>query len=82
MLQRPVIKPAKEHALLRCGELVSVIRIARMAGWRIERTRKNHIKFVPPWGKGVVFFSGTTSDWRAVRNLRSKLRHHGLDTRV
>lgn len=65
-------------------EVASVVRKAQRAGWRVGLTRKNHLKFVPPKGTGrvgTVYFSGTTSDRMAVKELITKLRHRGLNLR-
>ena len=55
-------------------------RAARTHGWSVTRTRRNHHwKFVSP-DRSVppIFTSGTPSDWRSIRNLRSNLRRSGL----
>jgi len=48
-------------------------------GWRITRTRSGHWCWLAPRGKSVIFSAGTPSDWRAVANLRARLRRAGLD---
>lgn len=45
-------------------------------GWRVERSKNNHYKFISPEGK-VVFSSGSPSDWRTYYNLRGQLRRNG-----
>lgn len=61
-------------------ELAKLAAEAIKQGFTVERTRKNHIKFVAPKG-GVCFASGTPSDYRSVRHARAKLRRLGLDDR-
>lgn len=63
--------------------LRDIVKEAFKQGWTIDRTSKNHLKFVPPPDAkgpltGCVFFSGTSSDWRAPRTLKSDLRKRGL----
>lgn len=52
----------------------------RAQGFKVERTAKNHIKFLSPNG-GMCFTSGTPSDYRSVRDARSKLRRLGFNDR-
>lgn len=60
-------------------EVEALAEIARAQGWRIERTRGGHWRFVPPDPtRDIVVMSGTASDWRAVRNFRAALRRSGL----
>ena len=48
-------------------------------GWRIEKTGKNHWRFIPPdKASPMVIASGTPSDARARNNLTSQLRRSGL----
>lgn len=42
-------------------------------GWVATLTGGNHVKLTHPQ-HGVVFTSCTTSDWRAVHNLRHQIR--------
>lgn len=52
---------------------------ARKQGFRVERTSKGHIRFVPPDPtKAIVIASGTPSDTRAIHNLVARLRRSGL----
>jgi hypothetical protein len=59
-------------------QLRSLIREAVEAGFTVSRTSRGHPKFVAPNGS-VVFGSGTPGDWRAIHNMRAKLRRVGLD---
>jgi hypothetical protein len=43
----------------------------------IRATNGNHYKIVVP-GRGVVIVPQTPSDWRSVKNCRSRLRHLGV----
>lgn len=52
---------------------------ARAQGFRIERTKKGHRRYIPPDpSKPIVIGSGTASDYRAEKNLLSQLRRSGL----
>jgi hypothetical protein len=58
-------------------EIIKLMRKARKQGWRVEVTRKNHIKFLSPFG-GIVVASGTPSENRGILNLKSRLKSKGL----
>lgn len=58
-------------------DLRKIVTRAREQGWRVELTRRSHVKFVPPEGP-IVFTSGTPSDARGRLNLVSELRRSGL----
>lgn len=50
------------------------------AKWVVEHTDNQHLRFKPPQrDKPIVIYSMTSSDWRAIRNLRSQLRKSGLN---
>jgi len=53
--------------------------LSRLAsqGWSVERASK-HWKLRSPAGR-VVFCPLTPSDWRAIRNVRAKVRREGAD---
>jgi len=52
---------------------------ARGQGWRVERTKKMHWRFIPKDpGKPICIFSGTPSDYRAIRNFLADLRRSGF----
>lgn len=55
-----------------------LVKKARKAGWVVELSGKNHLKFCPPKGS-PVFTSNTPSDGRAIKNLVSLLRKRGLN---
>lgn len=54
-------------------------RAALDQGWRVERTKRGHRRFVPPdSSRRIVIGSGTPGDRRAVRNLLAQLKREGL----
>lgn len=61
---------------LRVGPMREIFLSLERQGWRIEITKKNHLKLFSPEG-GIVVASGTPSDWRAMMQLRADLRRHG-----
>jgi hypothetical protein len=58
-------------------ELRPVIKRAKALGCLVEMTRKNHVLITTPTG-GRVLAAGTTANHRAVKNLTSQLRRHGV----
>lgn len=56
----------------------AVVKAAEHQGWRVEQTKKKHWKFLPPSGEGLVIYSGSSSDWRALRNFIAAMRRHGF----
>lgn len=58
----------------RMGELLAD---AEAQGCTVDVRRNGHLVIVTPQGK-KVFTSATTSDWRAWKNLRAKLRRIGV----
>lgn len=52
-------------------------RLALDQGWRVTKTKGNHVKWQGPAG-GTVFSASTPGDFRAIRNTRSRLRRLGL----
>lgn len=59
-------------------DVEKVIRKARKAGWEIELTGGNHIKFTSPRGGKPVIGSLSPGSSRAVRTLRHNLEKAGL----
>lgn len=52
---------------------------AKRQGWRVEPTKKGHVRFVPPDPtKSIVIFSGTPSDRRAINNFVGEMRRQGF----
>jgi len=50
---------------------------AEKQGWRVSKTRGNHLKFQAPDG-AVMFFSSSPSDVRAMKNFISAMCKHGF----
>ncbi len=60
-------------------DVKKILRAAKAQGWRIERTRKGHLRLVPPDPKApMVIGSGNPSDHRAIRNLLAQMKRSGL----
>lgn len=59
------------------AELRDIVDLAEQAGWEVTGTGGGHLRFSGPDGQ-VVHHGSTSSDHRAVRNLRSQLRGAGL----
>lgn len=60
-------------------KLQEMIAVARHQGWAVSRTKKSHLKFMPPDPtKGMVIASTTPGDWRDLRNTLAQLRRRGL----
>lgn len=61
-------------------DLNKVIEAAKRQGWRVDRTKKQHWRFLSPdRNQPPIIFSGTPSDHRAIKNLVARLRRAGLD---
>lgn len=62
-----------------CKELHPLIDAARDQGWRVQVTSNGHLKFLPKdRSVSPVFGPSTPSDYRSVKNVRTKLRKAGL----
>lgn len=59
-------------------DLKPLMKRAKAAGWSIERTRADHLKWIPPQGGMPYFSCSTPSDKRAIRNIESGLAKMGL----
>jgi len=55
-----------------------LVEIAEAAGWRVEATGGNHLRWYGPEGH-LIHSATTPSDWRAERNIASRLRRCGLE---
>lgn len=67
-------------AAQRDGYFRRLVASCRQQGWRVERTRRLHWRFVPPRPDAqIVITAGTPSDRRALLNLRADLRRAGLN---
>ncbi len=54
-------------------DLDALVKAKQAEGWSIEPTENNHLSWKAPNGNTVI--SGSTpSDWRAIENLKSRLR--------
>lgn len=60
-------------------QLADTIKLATNQNWKVEATRKGHLRFTPPDpDKEQVICSGTPSDTRAHNNALAQLRRNGL----
>ncbi len=60
-------------------DIRKIEKAAREQGWRVERTKKGHWRFIPPDpNKKIVLGSGTPGDQRAIRNLLANLKREGF----
>lgn len=59
-------------------ETNQLIAAAMSQGWRYEESRRGHVRLYSPDGKTIVGHSGTPSDFRAMRNFRSRLKRAGV----
>ncbi len=67
------------ESLVEQHKLKDLIKKAKKQGFRIERTKKNQTKFIPPdKAKQIVVAAGTPSDKRAFKNLLALLRNSGF----
>jgi hypothetical protein len=58
--------------------LQDLYREARKAGWTVEVSGSNHLRWVPPDDGRPVYSALTTRDNREALNVRGKLRRAGL----
>ncbi len=59
-------------------DLKPILRELNRRGYRVEKSPRNsHWRVYAPGG--IVFFSSSPSDWRAVRNIRADLKRYGID---
>lgn len=57
-----------------------IIRKAENKGWKIERTKKNHLKFLSPNGIDIVLVGAIPGRKLQSRDkLIASLKRHGLD---
>jgi len=57
-----------------------VAELADDYGYEVTRSQNNHLRLTKP-GHPVVFTSGSSSDWRTIKNLRAQLRRNQPDAR-
>ena len=55
------------------ADLRALLKDLRRAGWRVEQSR--HLRLYPPSGGPPVRISCTPSDYRAIQNILTTLRH-------
>lgn len=60
-------------------DLKEVVAAAERQGWRVEATKKGHLKFFAPDAENIVTTGGTPSDHRALANLIARLRRYGFE---
>lgn len=58
--------------------LQDLYRTARKAGWTVEVSGSNHLRWCPPDGGRPIYSALTTRDNREALNVRGKLRRAGL----
>lgn len=60
-------------------KVAALIEVAVAHGWVVTKTAKGHLCFRSPDKRvPLIYGGGTPSDHRALANLRSMLRRHGL----
>jgi hypothetical protein len=52
-------------------------RVASVPGWTVNLTHNQHLKIRGP-NEALIFAASTPSDYRSVKNLRSRLKRHGF----
>lgn len=63
-------------------DLESLLRVIKLNGWRIDYSRRGHIRIYDSKGHHAATTSGTPSDYRAVKNFRADLKRAGLKPMV
>ena len=61
------------------AEFQNIIEIAQAKNWKVETNNQGHYCFLSPDKQHMVFTGGSPSDFRAIKNLISRLRQRGLD---
>jgi predicted RNA binding protein YcfA (HicA-like mRNA interferase family) len=59
-------------------ELHQLLKKAEKQGWRVNRTKGDHYKWVSPEGQ-IVFSAQTPSDSRAIKNIIRDLAKKGYE---
>ena len=60
-------------------DLRELEKAAREQGWKVDRTRRGHPRFIPADpSRQIVVGSGTPSDRRSLNNLLADLKRNGL----
>lgn len=73
----PSVKYSRHMASVQ-KEMKEIRREAERQGWRVEATKKGHIRFYAPDGTNIVHAAGTPSDRRSIDNLIAQLRRYGF----
>lgn len=60
------------------GEVAKLFKEVQDHGWEVRRRRSGHFVMESPEGN-KVFCSATTSDVRAIKNIKRDLKYNGLD---
>lgn len=58
-------------------DIKQLIGQATKQGWRVERTRNDHLKWIPPQGAFIISAS-TPSDSRAIKHITKSLEKAGF----
>ncbi len=61
------------------GLLKDILERAEKQGWKIEATKKKHIKLTPPGPGPIVIVAGSMSDYRAIDNTLARMRRQGFN---
>lgn len=60
-------------------DLKKIKKLAESQGWTVEHTRSGHTRWVPPDpDKEIIITGKSPSDWRALKNIESRLKRSGL----
>ena len=60
-------------------DIHKIEKAAREQSWEVGKTKKGHLRFVPPdTTKQIVIGSGTPGDQRAIKNMLAELKRQGF----
>ena len=59
-------------------EIDDIVRKAVSQGWEVTTRKNGHLQFKPPTKDPVIFFSGTPSDFRALKNHLAHMKRLGF----
>lgn len=61
------------------SELAELFKLAEDQGWTVEWTKKGHVRLTPnDPNMPTIFAASTPSDWRGVKNMKSRMKRAGL----
>ena len=64
---------------IRHADFREIMNAALQQGWKVEKTGKSHWKFIPPdKTQSIYIASGSPSDHRWAKTMRTELRRRGL----